>query len=140
MDLEALRNYLQLTLDAEIDPPPSFRHLCIRAQLDQGHAAHACPDLARAIMDRYRQYVDRRTAERRGTIMAALRQAIATVKARGHFPSMQRVRAELEDPCWMLEKRVRVEWKRIVHETGLLRGRAGSSGQSQPTGNQAQKD
>jgi len=140
MDREALRNYLQLTLDAEIDPPPSFRHLCIRAQLDQGHAAHKCPDLARAIMDRYRRYVDQRAAERRRTIAAALQHAIATVNARGQFPSMLRVRRVLKDPCWMLEKWVRVEWKRMVEEMGLLRAPAASSIDDQPARKHGQKE
>jgi TniQ len=124
-DQEGLRNYLQLTLDANISPPPSFRHVCIRAQIDQGHAAKSFPDLARAIMDRYQRYVKGRTAERRGTILAALRQAIAVVQGRGEFPSMRRVQRELKDPCWMREKWVRGEWKRIAEEMGLIQSRDG---------------
>jgi hypothetical protein len=140
MDREALRKYLQLTLDADIDLPPSFRHVCIRAQHDQGHAAHACPDLARAIMDRYCRYVDERAAERRRTIAAALQHAIATVDARGQFPSMLRVRRVLKDPCWMLEKWVRVEWKRIVEEMGLLRATAASSSDDHSARKHVQKE
>jgi hypothetical protein len=83
-------------------------------------------------MARYRRYVDQWTAIRRGTTAAALRQAIAVVKSRGQFPSMQRVRAELEDPCWILEKWVRVEWKRIAEEMGTVRAPDGSRTQGRP--------
>lgn len=122
LDRDKLRNYLQLTLDANIVPPPSFRHICIRAQIDQGHAANLFPNLARAIMDRYKRYVKGRRAARRGAIVDALRRAIAVINAKGIFPSMQRVRRELDEPCWMMEKWVRVEWRRIVVEMGLMSG------------------
>ncbi|MFZ1072567.1 MAG: TniQ family protein [Verrucomicrobiia bacterium] len=120
-DQEGIRNYLQLTLNAKIDPPPSFRRVCIRAQIDQGQIAKAFPDLARQIMERYKNYVNKRTAERRGNIVAALRQAILKINGRGEFPTLERTRRELEDPNWLLEKWVRVEWKRIAAEMGFIR-------------------
>jgi hypothetical protein len=75
-------------------------------------------------MDRYGRYVEKRTAERHATILAGLRAAISLVQARGEFPSMQRVRRELEDPCWMLEKWVRAAWRRIAEELGVFRALA----------------
>jgi hypothetical protein len=125
-DPEGVRNYLQLTLDANLDPPPSFRHVCVRAQIDQGHTAHAFPDLARKFMDRHERYVTSRATERRATIVAALRQAIAAVRSRGEFPTMRRVRNTIKNPNWMREKWVWVEWKLIAQEMGLSNCRRGN--------------
>jgi hypothetical protein len=116
-----LRYYFQFTLNANIDPPPSFRRLCLRAQIDQGNAATAFPDLAKQIMERYKRYVDKRSAERRGNIVAALRQAILSINGRGEFPTMARTQRELADPNWLREEWVRAEWKRIAAELGFLR-------------------
>jgi len=120
MDREGLRTYLQLTLNANIDPPPSFRRICIKAQIDQGHAANSFPDLARAFMDRYKRYVNARAVEQRRKIVASLHQAIASVMARGEFPTFRRIRKKLEDPNWTLQKWVRIELKRIAAESVLL--------------------
>lgn len=113
-DREGLRNYLQLTLNANIHPPPSFRRLCMRARIDQGNAAKAFPDLARQIMERYKRNANKRIAERRGNIVAALRQAILKINGLGEFPTMERTRTELADPNWLRETWVRAEWKRIA--------------------------
>ncbi len=120
-DQEGIKNYLQMTLNANIDPPPSFRRVCTRVQIDQGQIAKAFPDLARQFMERYKHYVEKRSAERRGSIVAALRQAILKINGRGEFPTLSRTRRELEDPNWLREQWVRAEWKRIAAELGFLR-------------------
>jgi hypothetical protein len=117
-DREGIRNYLQSTLNAHIDPPPSFRRVCLRAQIDQAQTAKTFPDLAKQLMDRYQRYVDNRAAERKGKILAALHQAISTIKARGELPSWGRLRKELEDPSCLREEWVWGEWKRIAQEMG----------------------
>ena len=40
-----VRSYLQETVDANINPPPSFRRVCIRAQIDQARTAESFPEL-----------------------------------------------------------------------------------------------
>ena len=116
---EGIRNYLQLTLNANINPPPSFRRLCLRARLDQGLTAKAFPGLAKQIMDRYKYYVNKRVTERKGRILAALRKALSIIKARGELPTRGRIRRELDDPNWLFEKWVRVELKCIMEEVGF---------------------
>lgn len=120
-DQEGIRHYLQLALNANVDPPLSFRRVCLRALLDQGQVAKTFPDLAGQIMERYRRYVNSRAAERKEKILAALHHAISTIKGRSEFPSLGRVRRELEDPNWLREAWVWAEWKRIAEEMGFPR-------------------
>jgi hypothetical protein len=73
------------------------------------------------IMDRYKRYVNNRVTARKETILAAMRCALSTIRARGELPTRGRIRKELENPSWLLEKWVRVELKRIAGELGFPR-------------------
>ena len=106
-----------LAIDAKRQHPPSTiipAALHAGLEFDQGNAAKAFPDLARQIMERYKRNANKRIAERRGNIVAALRQAILKINGLGEFPTMERTRTELADPNWLRETWVRAEWKRIA--------------------------
>jgi hypothetical protein len=119
MNRSVVESYLKLTLNAAA-PPPSLRRICMRKGLSQCHVARVFPDLARALMDRFAQYVAIQKSERRARILEAIRKAVLQIKAKGQFPSLWRVKKELPNDNWMAEKWVRVEWKRIASEEGFV--------------------
>jgi hypothetical protein len=109
---EDMRTHLALAAQAAESPPPSFRAVCRRFELDQTTVSHAFPDLAAAIKARYQDFCDEakraRALSRSTTVEAALKRLLAD----GMTLSFKHMRSVLPPGISTRDKLVRDEFRR----------------------------
>jgi hypothetical protein len=117
--IESLRHALEEVLrNAEIPPPP-MREVAERLEYDPSHLSKHFPELCRAISKRYLDYQAEKREERLQRICDEVRQAVLTLHAQGHYPSMKQVQKLLSQPAVLMEYKVRAAWHDALRELGV---------------------
>lgn len=104
----------------EVEPPLPLEKVALQLGIKASHIRLHCPDLRRAIVQRYADYKYACSLERKRRLGVPVREAVFTLHAQGKYPTRSKVAVMLGRRRWQVLQRGEIEaFTEAMHDLGL---------------------